>query len=300
MKTAAPPAKGDGPVNGFAEEAGEGSSVPKPYLGYAFAATAANSRCVIVMHGGSWAGNAFTAEEMEKGESIASNCERMRNEGNSFVFAINYPESQGPIERIEHPYNRAMPYQSNIIEKAVAWCETHATEYNGDPSKICLVGFSSGGHVVAYAAEAINALAKTTRIKLAITLSGPMDLTKTIQTGENLAIPTAQAIGVPQATCNEPEQIVVEKSWSPVEQVNSFCPPYVLFGSTAEAIVPVVNQTLMQERLEAKSIPVSRFEPPTGHSIAYWGAKVKGKLVGEGGETTLRVYEWVCRALNKI
>ncbi len=300
MKTVVPPAKGSGPVTAFAEEQGEDSASFAPYLGYAYAANSANSRTVIFVHGGAWTGGNFTAKEMEEATNANSGpCERIRNEGN-FCFAINYPLAAAPADYVGHPYRRGVPFQSNIVEKAVAWCEAHATEYNGSATKIILVGGSSGGHIAGFAAEAINTKAKTERVKLCITLSGPMDLTKTIQSGEKLSGPTAACLGVKITEANEPIPKAIEEEWSPVDHVDSFTCPYVLFNGKEEQEVPVANSILMQERLEAKSITVSRLEAPSGHALAYWGSNTKGKLAGESEEKTLKTYQWVCRAIAKV
>ncbi len=285
-------------MTGFAEEAGEGSATPKPFLGYAYAATAANSRTVIFVHGGSWQIGAFTAAEMEAGtNAISAPCERVRNEGN-FCFAINYPLAQAPST--SDPTKRSVPYSVNIVEKAVTWCEAHAAEYNGDPTKIILIGSSAGGHIAAQAAEQINRIAGSQRVKLAITLSGPMDLTKIIQTGEKLCLPTANAIGVKQTEANEPGPKAIEEEWSPSRHVDSLTPPYVLFNGKEENEVPVAQQIVMAEALEAKSITVSRIEAPGGHALAYWGSNTTGKLAGESEEKTLKTYQWVCRAIAKV
>ncbi|MCI9449613.1 MAG: alpha/beta hydrolase [Clostridiales bacterium] len=88
--------------------------------------------CVIVCAGGSY--------EMRADHEGGDVAEMYANAGIS-SFVLNY--------RVK-PYHH--PAITEDISRAVRWVRCHADEYNIDPEKIAVCGFSAGGHLATYAA----------------------------------------------------------------------------------------------------------------------------------------------------
>ena len=89
--------------------------------------------CVIVCPGGGYAGRA-----PHEGEPIA----KMINEAGIHSFVLSYRVA---------PYKH--PVMLEDVTRAVRYVRYHASEFNIDPDKIGVLGFSAGGHLVTMAAE---------------------------------------------------------------------------------------------------------------------------------------------------
>src|ERR1700722_12576376 len=88
----------------------------------------------IVVHGGGWGGG-------DKAKDITG---VLRSLGDAhFVwFSINY--------RLAPKYKWPACYDD--VRAAIAWVKAHATEFNGDPNRIVLIGYSAGGELACLAA----------------------------------------------------------------------------------------------------------------------------------------------------
>ena len=114
-------------IPGFVPEYGQNEPAVEPYLVESAAPTAA----VVVCPGGGYRGKA-----QHEGKDIA---EWLNTIGVS-AFVLDYRVS---------PYRHPVPLAD--ARRAVQFVRSHAEEYNVDPNRIGLMGFSAGGHLAASA-----------------------------------------------------------------------------------------------------------------------------------------------------
>ena len=128
--------------------------------------------------------------------------------------------------------------------RAVAWARRHAAEYGGDPSRIYLVGHSSGAHMAAMLgtdARFLRAVGMRPRDLAGIVgLAGPYDF----------------------LPLTDPALMQVfgrESEWpksQPVNFVDGDEPPFLLFQGTVDTLVNPANAERLAKRLRAINEPV--------------------------------------------
>ncbi len=139
--------------------------------------------------------------------------------------------------------------------RAVAWAKLHAAEYGGDPSRIFLVGHSSGAHMAAMLGtdgRFLRAVGMQPRDLAGIVgLAGPYDFLP-------LTDPDLKQVFGP------------ESSWprsQPVNFVDGDEPPFLLLQGTADKLVRPRNAPRLAERLRAATEPVElRMLEGTSHA----------------------------------
>jgi acetyl esterase/lipase len=132
---------------------------------------------------------------------------------------------------------------------AIRWLHTHAAEYNVDPDRIYLIGFSSGGHLVTLAASLGDGPFKRvggwenarTDVRAVIATGGAYDL-NTLSWG-NLWTPL---IGDP---------IEARRLASPLHQVTATSRPMMIVHSDDDKSVPVQQAHDMVKALAAAKVP---------------------------------------------
>jgi len=94
---------------------------------------------VVWVHGGNWGGG----DKAELSDSIAA-----KLTGMGYVMAsVNYRLSS-PMYT-EHDPPVTWPTHANDVSVAIAWLRREAATFNGDSSRIALIGFSAGAQIVA-------------------------------------------------------------------------------------------------------------------------------------------------------
>jgi acetyl esterase/lipase len=94
---------------------------------------------IVWVHGGNWAGG----DKLELSDSIAS-----KLTGMGYVLAsINYRLSSTTYTQHDPPVT--WPTHANDVAQAMAWLTREAGTFNGDPSRMALIGFSAGAQIVA-------------------------------------------------------------------------------------------------------------------------------------------------------
>jgi len=128
---------------------------------------------VVIIHGGGWIADASrrssrfvrVAKDLAKAGYVA--------------LIMDYPKAS------DVPRVVGTTMQEDAVEQAVAWAKANRRTYKIDPTKVSLIGGSSGGQMSLLAAFNANQ-AVPGRITMAYSLSGPVDLWKDInalQTG---------------------------------------------------------------------------------------------------------------------
>lgn len=103
------------------------------------AASCGPAPIILWVHGGNWGGG----DKLELSDSIAS-----KLTGMGYVLAsVNYRLSS-PMYT-EHDPPITWPTHANDVSVAIAWLRREAGTFNGDPSRVALIGFSAGAQIVA-------------------------------------------------------------------------------------------------------------------------------------------------------
>jgi acetyl esterase/lipase len=131
---------------------------------------------------------------------------------------------------------------------AIRWLHTHAAEYNVDPDRIYLIGFSSGGHLVTLAATLGDGSFKRvggsenarTDVRGVIATGGAYDL-NTLSWG-NLWTPVTG------------DPIEARRLASPLHQVTAASKPMLIVHSDDDKSVPVQQAIDMAKALEAAKV----------------------------------------------
>lgn len=137
---------------------------------------------------------------------------------------------------------------------AVAWVQTHAREYGGDPQRVVLMGHSAGAQIaslVAYDSTYLrHAQVDVNTIRGVIGLSGPYALDpNSDQLRTIFAAPYAHA------------------NWQPVAHVDANAPPTLILHGRKDTVVSVRHAEKLQAALEQVQVRVeSEFYPDANHA----------------------------------
>ena len=165
----------------------------------------------------------------------------------------------------------ALPLQTYQLELATNWILAHATEYNGDPNNLTIIGLSAGGDLAASLSQSLP----PGTVKAVVTLSGAFSFTSLIPDGmagvtsPGLAYRAAVALGCRLTTCTPN----VEAQWSPADHVTpTNCPGTWLIYNSSNELMPLDQPSAMTAALEANGCNVNEIILPGGaHAFDYWG-----------------------------
>lgn len=200
------------------------------------AATNRKATTVVFFYGGSWRNN--TRQDYRfVGQSLAR--------AGFLVIVPDYRKAPQVV----------FPAFIEDSARAVAWAKRHAAEYGGDPSRIFLVGHSSGAHMAAM-------LGTDGRFLHAVGMQ-PYDLAGIV----GLAGPYDF---LPLTDPDIKQAFGPESGWSasqPVNFVDGDEPPFLLLQGTADKLVWPRNAPRLAARLRAANEPVEvRMLEGTGHA----------------------------------
>lgn len=103
------------------------------------AASCAPAPIIVWVHGGNWGGG----DKAELSDSIAAKLTEM-----GFIMAsVNYRLSSFIYTQHDPPVT--WPTHANDVAVAMAWLKREAPSFDGDPSRMALIGFSAGAQIVA-------------------------------------------------------------------------------------------------------------------------------------------------------
>ena len=200
--------------------------------------------CVVLLHGGAWKSGSRKDlsrpswyDTGERGKSLLD------------VFAARGFIAVSVSYRLV-PKDR-FPAQIQDVRTAIRFLRLNAKEYNIDPDRIGILGFSSGGHLAALAGTAAKDPdldgplypEQSSRVQCVVDFFGPADLSLYSETPgvEKAAI-------VPLLGATSKENPAIFKKASPLEHVTKDAPPFLILHGTADIIVPMIHS----ERLHAK------------------------------------------------
>lgn len=187
---------------------------------------------VVVVHGGGW--------QFGDRKNLADASRYLAQNGLA-AFAIDY--------RLAAVGKNYTPYPAAVedVRASIRWVRTHAADYNVDPSKIGLLGSSSGAHLVSLVGmEGKGPLDQGDRVKAIVSWSGPQDVVELYQDG-----PSRAQVAVDKFTgCRDglPACESIFKEISPITYVDSSDPP-LFFANGRNELVPIAGALEMDEAL---------------------------------------------------
>lgn len=192
---------------------------------------------VIVVHGGGW--------QFGDRKNLADTARYLAENGLE-AFAIDY--------RLAALKNYS-PYPAAVedVRASIGWVRKHASDYHVDPSKIALLGSSTGAHLVSLVGmEGTGPLDQGDRVKAVVSWSGPQDVVELYNDAPHRA-----KVGVEKFTdCHEglPACESLFREISPVTYVDSSDPP-LLFANGTQELVPLTGALEMANALAQAGVP---------------------------------------------
>jgi acetyl esterase/lipase len=193
---------------------------------------------VVLIHGGGW-GTGTRADFVDYARKLAL--------VGFVVFSIDYRLAPA------HPYPAAV----DDVRTAIRWLRAPAqvAAFHIDPARIGTFGSSAGGHLAGMLATlGRGSLAKGARVRVAISWSGPMDLTlesdtySSVMPPDNTPVPAFLHCSYVDAGCT-----ATEAAASPITHVDKTDAPMLLANSEGE-LVPPNQATRMADALKAAHV----------------------------------------------
>lgn len=152
------------------------------------------------------------------------------------------------------------PAQIHDVKAAIRWIRAHAKEYGLDPNRICALGGSAGGHLVAQlgltngVASAEGKLGKhrdqSSKVHCVIDLFGPTDL-RTVPGSAAGPSPVEKLLG---GTLADKPQLAADAS--PIAHVDRTDPPFLIIHGTKDPLVPYQQSVELEKALRQAGVPV--------------------------------------------
>ena len=225
----------------------EGTSCGKhveltPYL-----ADGDSCMAIIVCPGGSYFWHDMNAEGRQVAQWLQSN-------GIS-AFVLRYRTAQTPAFLLRYRYifrGVRHPDALDDLRQAMRHIRSHADDYHIDPTRLGVMGFSAGGHLVLSGAELLPAGEKpffAAAIYPVVTLSAPCTHKR-----------SRRALLGESRMHNK----ALRDSLSMEKRVGSGCPPIFLVNCKDDPVVDYRNSELLDSALTANHIPHTYIQYSTG------------------------------------
>lgn len=207
--------------------------------------------CAIYVHGGGWTGG-------DKANPDDRPALEMLTKAGFSWYSINYRLAP------EHRW----PACLNDVQTAIRWVKANAVKYNGDPSRIVLMGYSAGGQLATFAAKVVD---ESIQVQAVIGYAPLTDFVQELPKRGNI-LGRAQ-----RGLLNRPEEITPEslgmlKALSPINYVRPGLPPFLMVHGDADQSVPYEQSLLFQAKLQANDVRFDLITLPDGpHRLTKWG-----------------------------
>jgi acetyl esterase/lipase len=220
---------------------------------------------VLYVHGGGW----------EHGDSslggVNATIAQALNQRGMLVAAVNY--------RLAPQY----PWPAQIVDVkcAARYLRANAQKYGIDPSKIGAWGGSAGGHLVSMLGTAATSagfdtgqyLEQSSSVQAVVDMFGPADLTAG-GWGPYASSVIQQVFGAAPGQ----DSGALAKA-SPVTDIRSDDPPFLIFHGTRDAVVPLSQSQELASRLQADGVSATLVTVQNaGHGFAPTGGPISPTL----------------------
>jgi len=191
---------------------------------------------VIAIYGGAWQRGSPRSDRLLN-ERIAS--------WGYVVVAIDYP----------HAPRARWPSQREAVLRALDWVRAHAAALDGDPSRIVLLGHSSGAQLAL-----IVASMREGAVRAVVTYESPVDLELGYLHPSRPDIIHIQAIL--RNLCGAPPQLAMRcyRSASPLDVVRPGMPPVLMFAAGRDHVADLGYERILRDRLRHLGVAVTYVE----------------------------------------
>jgi pectinesterase len=202
----------------------------------------------IIIHGGGWSTGDKETDIVPVLAPFATN----------FTwFTVNYRLA---------PTNR-WPACFDDVQTAIRWVKQHASEYKGDPSRIALIGYSAGGHLVCFAATQAM---PDTRVQAIVGFAPPTDIAADAQHRGSMDKWSSMENLIGRTLLDD-ETLRTMREISPSEHINANLPPFLLVQGSADTSVPYPLTQRFAVKLKAANVPCDFITITNAtHTIADW------------------------------
>ena len=158
---------------------------------------------------------------------------------------------------------------------AVRWMRANAKEYGIDEDKIAVFGESAGGHLAGMLGTTGGVVEfegnggysdYSSNVNLVFPVYGVFDFTERIKDKSRRSELIEEFIGCSYENCPE-----IYKKASPINYVDKSDPPFLIFHSTGDSVVPFQQSVIFEQKLKEAGVPVE-FSITYGgkHGYALW------------------------------
>jgi acetyl esterase len=151
------------------------------------------------------------------------------------------------------------------VVQAVKYVRSHAAEYDVDPDRIALIGESAGAQLASMAALSpeLNGA-----VRGVVALYSPSDLVELAKTSKQIPESVRRSV---ERTPWADMLLAGLKRLSPVYNVRSDMPPFLLIHGTADTLVPFEQSQQMCDRMHAVGAKCELYAVKGGgHGIRWW------------------------------
>lgn len=198
---------------------------------------------VAYVHGGGWM---LGSKVMARGQVLS-----LVNSGRYAAVSIGYRLS----------WQDTWPAQIQDVKAGIRWIRAHAREYGFDGNRICALGASAGGHLVAQlgvtngdaAAEGKLGpnLNQSSRVQCVIDMFGPTDLRRPGVSAPGQ--PSSAELLLGGSAADKPD---LARDASPIVHVDAKDPPFLIIHGTKDPLVRYQDSVDLAAALRAAGVPV--------------------------------------------
>ena len=203
---------------------------------------------LLIVHGGGWSGGDKQTDIVPVLAPAVTN----------FTwFTINYRLA---------PTNRWPACYEDVLT-AVRWVKQHAPEYKGDPSRIALIGYSAGGHLVTLVGTCTNA---DTRVQAIVGFAPPTAIAFDAQKRGSLDKWVSMKYLLGRDSLDD-ETLQTMREISPSEHVQPGLSPFLLVQGSLDKTVAYDQTLIFQAKLKAAAVNCDFITVTNGqHRIQDW------------------------------
>jgi pectinesterase len=153
------------------------------------------------------------------------------------------------------------------VQTAIRWVKKHAAEYKGDTSRIALLGYSAGGHLVTLAGTRADA---ETQVQAVAAMAPPTDLVSDNERRGGASTSMKALFHLESTNLTDSVRAVLREN-SPLTYVKAGLPPFLILQGSADRTVPADQSRAFQKALKAAGVDCDMILIPDGqHRIADW------------------------------
>jgi alpha-L-fucosidase 2 len=190
---------------------------------------------IILVHGGGWSGG--DKQDM-------SFLFKPLNDAGFVCFSINY--------RLAPEYR--WPACLDDVLTSIRWVKEHGPEYNADPQRLAILGYSAGGHLACMAAVEAG---ESEGVAAVVGIAAPTDHEADSQRRGGLS-PSLQKL-LDRSTEIDEESRQILRQISPITYIKPKLPPFFLIHGTEDTSVPYAQSVSLQAKLRDNQVTCELF-----------------------------------------